>query len=760
MNKAITDGLVLMPTPFAAGLGQWSRGDGVPGSDTYHNIATAAFVPADQDFGGALEILKTEATQKLRYKGETPLLPGCYLRVTARVKAIAGSLPSVRVAGWAGKAGGGHVGGLTETGPSVQLTSYGEVVEISAIIGAGNRGGVDMVWGTEAIYGHFGIDLTGPTGGVVRVDDIEIEDVTGVFLRDIVNVVDVRDFGAVGNGSADDSAAFEAADAAANGRTVLVSKGTYRLANSVTMDSRVEFEGTVTMPRGAILSLRKNFGLPAYIDAFGDEEEALAKAIQSLLNNADHESLDMGGRRVTLRAPMDVQAMVPNRSSYAQRRVIRNGQIRAETNVDWSPRVVTSRATYSASKNFKLTNVVNVANVPVGALVEGAGVGREIYVRSVDIPNAEIELSQPIGDAEGTQVFTFTRFKFLLDFSGFNRLDVFQLNDLEFQCGEQASGILLAPVGIGMQVRDCVFNRPGHRAIASHGSGCQGMVVQGCQFISHEGGTLSQNRVSVAITANGQDIKIQDNRASQFRHFLVFSGAQGLISGNHFYQGDPASAGIRTAGIVLALKACNTTIADNYIDNAFIEWTNEREAQAEFTDGFGFAGLSVTGNIFLCSHVARWFSFLVVKPYGTGHFVNGLNVSGNTFRAVSGNIARVERVDDSFAPLDLTKMKKIDFSNNTYHAIDNGSSNPLTVSHSQNTHAETWVIGTESRLPFDGHAREVDTLVHRGRLRNEANVSEWYMPYTLTNQGGAKNQVHVIYPRKVRGDLNIQVRMD
>jgi len=85
MNKAITDGVVLMPTPFAAGLDVWSSGDGTPGSDTYENAANAAFVPADQDFGGALELLKTQSTQQLRYMGQTTLLPGCYLRVTARV---------------------------------------------------------------------------------------------------------------------------------------------------------------------------------------------------------------------------------------------------------------------------------------------------------------------------------------------------------------------------------------------------------------------------------------------------------------------------------------------------------------------------------------------------------------------------------------------------------------------------------------------------------------------------------------------------
>ena len=79
--------------------------------------------------------------------GETPLLPGCYLRVTARVKAISGSLPSVRISGFAAHSNGSVVSGVDTTGLSVALTNFGEVVEVSAIIGAGNRSGVDLVWG-------------------------------------------------------------------------------------------------------------------------------------------------------------------------------------------------------------------------------------------------------------------------------------------------------------------------------------------------------------------------------------------------------------------------------------------------------------------------------------------------------------------------------------------------------------------------------------------------------------------------------------
>lgn len=348
MNKAITDGLVLMPPAFADGLGVWSSGDGTPGSDTYAGSGSGVLVPADQDFGGCIEILKSQSVTMLRYMGETTILPGCYLRVSAKVKAVGGALPSVRIAGWAGAGGGAHVGGLVEVGPAVQLTGYGEVVEISAIIGTGQRNGVDMVW-ADALYGHLGLDLTGPNGGIVRVDDIIIEDITNVFIRDMLGVVDVRDYGAIGDGVADDAAAFEAADSDAQGREVLISAGTYFLNGNVTFQNQVHFEGTVTMPADKRLIFQKNFDFATYLDAFGDEEEAFRKAYQALLNYTDHESLDLGGRRIGLNGPIDMFAAEGTKTAFAIRRVIRNGQIHANANPAWDDEVVTSQATYSAS---------------------------------------------------------------------------------------------------------------------------------------------------------------------------------------------------------------------------------------------------------------------------------------------------------------------------------------------------------------------------------------------------------------------------
>lgn len=760
MNKAITDGVVLTPPAFENGLDVWSSGDGTPGSDTYENAVNAVFVPADQDFGGCLELQKTDATQKVRYMGETPLLPGCYLQITARIKAISGSLPNVRIAGWAGGAGGAHVTGLTETGPAVTMTSYGNVVEVSAIVGSGPRNGVDMVWGRDALYGHFGLDLTGPNGGVVRIDDFSIVDITGAFLRNMIGVVDVKDFGAVGDGATDDSPAFEAADAAAAGRRILVPAGTYHLGESVTLNAHVSFEGTVSMPADKMLLLTKDFELPTYIAAFGDEELAFRKAFQALLNNADHESLDLGGRKITVTGPIDMQAAVPNKTSYATRRVIRNGQLTAAASASWDTETFTSVATYDTSASRTLSNVANIANIPVGALVEGAGVGREIYVRSVNVGAGELTLSAPLYDAAGTQNFTFRAFKYMLDFSGFSHLSKFAISDVEFQCDYKCSAVRLAETGQVFQLRDCFISRPKDRGISSIGTGCQGMLVDRCQFLSAEDALDVADRTTIALNTNANDVNLRNNRATRFLHFAMLGGANSVVIGNHFFQGDDTPSGIRSAGLVLADNYCCTTVTGNYVDNCFIEWTNERDPSPAFVSGFSFAALSVTNNIFLTLDTAPWFSFLVVKPHGAGNFLNGVTVSGNMFRGINDTIDRVERVDTSFADLDFSRTKDVTFENNTFHLVDKKVANPIRIRHTEASAAQSWTIDFNGELPFGATIRGVDGVVPLGGLLDSQGGDHHGSPHALTGQGPNSDQATLVWQEPVSGEVSVVARID
>ncbi|MGR3465225.1 glycosyl hydrolase family 28-related protein [Limimaricola sp.] len=749
----------LNPTPFADGLEVWSSGDGTPGSDTYAQSGAGVFVPADQDFGGALEILKTASVQKLRYMGETPMRPGLYVRVTARAKALSGPLPGLRIAGWAGRGDGSHLGGVSETGPVTQLDAYGVVAEVSAIIGPGQQPGVDLVW-TGADLGHLGLDLTGPSGGVVRIDDLVFEDVTHLFAADLAGLVDVRDYGARGDGTGNDAAAFEAADAAAEGRTVLVPEGRFRLASDVTFRSHVRFNGTVEPVGAAKLILQRDFRFGAYLDALGNEELAFTKAFQALLSFSDHDSLDLEGRRIGLSKPFDMAAAVPDRDSFATRRVIRNGQFQPIEGPGWTPTSVTAQASYSAATPLRLDDVANIAAIAPGSLVTGNGVGREVYAKSVDVANRRITLSQPLYDAEGVQPFTFTRFRYLIDFSGFGDLSQFAFDDVEFQCNGVASGILLPPAGLTFHLRDCFVTRPRDRGLTSHGGGCQGMMIDRCQFLSNEQGLPVEQRRTLCFNANANDVKIRDSRIVLFEHFCVLAGTGNLVANNHWFHGDSVSDGVRKGGIILTRPNPASLIVGNYIDNNFIEWSNEHDESPALGQQFSFGGLTVSGNIFICTDAARWFNWIVVKPRGPGHFIHGLHVTGNVFRTFGGNIDRVEHVDTGFSDLDYGRMRDITFAGNAFHGVNQPARNPVSLTHAEAAPERIWVVDTAPHLPFGGRARVVEAAVPVGRLADGAGQSVYEQPWIDPEHGGDKRRFRIVFDTPVSGEMRCSVRMD
>jgi hypothetical protein len=749
----------LNPPPFADGLDVWSREDGTPGTATYANATDAAFVPADQDFGGCLEIVKTQTTQRLRYMGQTPITAGRYLRVTARVKAISGAMPAVRIAGYPAAANGAKVSGVTEAGPSTQLTAYGQVVEVSAIIGTGERTGVDMVWGGVA-YGHFGIDITGPNGGLIRVDDIEIADITAEYSRDLLDWVDVIDFGAVGDGITDDAAAFAAADAAANGRQVLVPAGLYYLGSTVTMDNPVRFEGKVTMPPEAVLVLRDNYELNTYVDAFGDEVEGFRRAFQALLNYTDHEALDLNGRQIDLDAPIDMQAAVSNKTSFATRRVIRNGTFAAQNSSNWAEGVVTATASYSASDPLKLKNVSNIGSIEVGSLVEGAGVGREVYVQAKNVSAGELTLSSPLFGAAASQSYTFRRFRYILDFTGFSSLSKLTLSEINFQGNGYASGVILSPQGSLIDFNECHFTKPAARAITSPGRGCQGMQIDGCRFFSNESPLTAANRSTIAFNVNANDLKLRNSWFQHFRHTAVLNGTGHMIVGNHWFQGDSATNAFRPAGIIFTAKNVKSVVTGNYIDNASIEMTNEHDEHPDFSNEFSFGGLSITGNIFTTIGAMSSFAWIVIRPHGTGHYLHGLSVTGNTFRTVSGNITRVERVDTSFATLDFSRFRNVVFEENTFNGVDHQTISPVTLAFQQNSAAKDWVLNFGDYLPFGGYARTMEAVTAEGPIRNASNAWIFTMPFATVRYGSAQNQIRLTWSEACKGKVQVTARVD
>lgn len=759
MNKAITEGLVLMPPPFSAGLNLWSSEDGRFGQPSYAGQPNAALVTADQDFGSCLELQKTVATQKLRCFQQIPMQPGLYLRVTAKVKAMAGALPTLRIAGWAGSASGSNVTSADQQGPTITLPGYGSVTTVTAIIGSGNRPGVDMVWGTGPAYGQIGLDLTGPTGGVVRIDDITIEDVTDVFHAEMFDWVDVRDYGAIGDGVTDDKAAFDAADTAAAGKTVVVSPGNYYIATHLTFENTVQFEGSITMPDNQRLACTRNFNLDTYASAFGSELLGFKKALQALFYFTDHVVLDLNGRKIELTAPIDVAALT-GLSSFVQRRVLTNGQLTVAPGANWATQTVTAQATYSAAAPNTLTAVANIGTIAVGSRVSGSGVGREVYVTSRNVAANTLTLSQPLWAASGTRNLTFERYAYMLDFAGFAELSRFEINRIEFLFDGIASGINLARTGAVFHLSESVLNRPKHRALTSSGQGCQDLHIDQCEFISSEMGLPAQNRSSIVFNANANDIKIRNNRAARFAHFGVVAGTGGIFAGNHFFGGDDETVGVRRAGVVMTSTNCKTFFTGNYIDNCFLEFSNEHDADPAYGSEYSFGGVTVTGNVFTAQGVAASFAWIVVTPRGPGHFLSGFTVTSNVFRARTSEVGRIEMVDTSYATLSYTSFRNVTFESNTFNGVVQPTTSPVLVEHIQNTAADTWTVDAAAYLPFGGRARNVTGLVAEGALTNAAGVAQFVCPYVLVEQGTGGKMAGIKWPLPVKGKAQITLRVD
>lgn len=759
MNKAITDGLVLMPPPFSAGLNLWSREDGTPGSGSYQGQPNAALVSNDQDFGGCLELQKLDATQKVRSFAQTPIQPGLYLRVTARVKAVSGNLPSVRIAAWAGDVSGQNVVGLPQTGVAVPLTTYGQVVTVSAIISPASRTGVDLPWTLQAIYAHVGIDLTGASGGVVRIDDIEVEDVTNIFIRKLMDWVDVRDYGALGNGTTNDAPAFLAADADADGREILVPSGTFRLTQDVTINSRIRFEGTMSLPTNRRLVLTRNYDLNTYSQAFGTELEGFRRMVQALFYFTDYVTLDLSGRRVDLTEPLDVAA-IAGLSSFNNRRGIRNGSLNAVPGSAWTTEDVTAVGTYATSNNLTLTGVTNVANIQVGSLVIGTGVGREVYVTAKNVSAGTVTLSQPLFGAVGTRSYTFRRFKYMLDFSGFSLLSRFEMEDIEFNNNGVGSGVMLPLTGNTQRFVSCTFNRPQDRGISSLGEGCQGMFVDMCQFLSNEQSIPVVNRTSIALNINANDTKLRNNRVVRFAHFAIVHGTGHLIHANHFFQGDEETAGVRRAGLVFTQTNVSTVVTGNYIDNCFIEWGNEHDSEPQENGEFSFGGLNIVGNVFISSGTSSAFRWIVVRPYGTGHFFSGFTITGNSFRSFGVIVDRVDMIDSSIATLDFTRSRNVRVEGNSFNNVAQWILNPVLVSHTQNTAAETWNVSAGGFIPFGGRIRMVESVSPEGIITNASNAARYVFPYSVPGTGVSANEAQVRWGEAVRGKALVNMRMD
>jgi hypothetical protein len=286
------------------------------------------------------------------------------------------------------------------------------------------------------------------------------------------------------------------------------------------------------------------------------------------------------------------------------------------------------------------------------------------------------------------------------------------------------------------------------------------MFVDMCQFLSNEQSIPAVARTTIAMNVQANDVKLRNNRIVRFAHFAVVNGTGHLIHANHFFQGDSEVAGVRHAGLILTQTNVSTVVTGNYIDNCFIEWGNEHDATPEFDAEFSFGGLNIVGNVFIASNTSSAFRWVVVKPYGPGHFLNGFSMTGNSFRVFNAVVDRVEMLDTTLATLDFGRTRNVQVEGNSYNQVSQTIMNPVIVTHTQNTAADTWNVSAGTLIPFGGRIRMVEAVVPEGAITTAANAVRYGFPNATPGTGAQGNEAQLRWGEAVRGRANVRLRMD
>ena len=151
---------------------------------------------------------------------------------------------------------------------------------------------------------------------------------------------------------------------------------------------------------------------------------------------------------------------------------------------------------------------------------------------------------------------------------------------------------------------------------------------------------------------------------------------------------------------------------------------------------------------------------MVVKPYGAGHYLNGFSLVSNSFRVFNATIDRVEMVDTSLASLDMAQARNVRVEGNSFNNVGQGIMNPLIVTHTQNTPADTWTVGSDGFVPFGGRIRMVESVQAEGAILNGSNAARYAFPNATPGVGAQGNQAQLRWGEAVRGTAIVRMRMD
>lgn len=510
--------------------------------------------------------------------------------------------------------------------------------------------------------------------------------------------VDVRAFGAAGDGKADDSAAFERAAASAGPGGIVVPEGLFRLARDVVLDVPVSCAGRIEQPPGCRLVLRRNLDYPSYAAAFGPEA-ALERAVAGLLAAEGPASLDLRGERIALDRPLDV-ARWAGPLAAGGRKTIRNGTIAAAPGPGWEIEDLRSRARFDPARPGMLSGVAEIERIRPGAAVTGPGLGRGLLVGAIDRETQRARLSRPgWGDADFA-LYTFRRTGYALDFSGLERLGELGLEDIRLELGDLAGGVLLPARHGRLRATRLAVCAPSGAGLAALG-GDGDLDLDQCRV---ESGAAEG---ALGVSGAGARLRLAGCVFEGFGVAAILGGRGNLVTGCRFAGGGTG----RATALLVTRRDARLQAVGNAFDGCGIDWTDEHEPRFDTGRKAGFGGLGLLGNAFEASDVAAHESWLILRAHRRAQPIRDLAVIGNSFAAWGGGAARAETVCATGAPLDLADMRGINWHGNVCRGVEHPAANPVTREFAVKIPLRVWTLAPRPLLPFGAVPVDVVSVV-------------------------------------------------
>lgn len=416
--------------------------------DAGANTGAVGVSSADSDFDECLELIVGRAPLKLRYGGGAHFQTGRRVRVSVRAKVMTGFVSRLEIAAWPASAAAKRPPDVLASAPLRSADQHGGVSEISAIYLLSEE---EAVSGRGRAYDQFGLSIFGALPGArIRIGPLRIDHVPSAPQPLRTERPDPCCRSAKDDVVFDNHPSVQIGGAATDGRPVSVTKG------DCFARPPLHSPGSVPQARDGRLNLRSVLKYSDYLSVIKNDALALEKGLQTLLDVDDHLVLDLEGREISLFKPLEVRSSGAGGIGVSTPRLIRNGRIIARETGNWPTVTVTSPANYSIGDRL-LTNVRNAESILYGMVVEGVGVGEDVYVKNVDAARREVTLSRPLNGVAPAQVYTFRRFPYALDFNAVTFTSAVELADITFSCSGVAGGVMPPAAGHALKLRGCRF---------------------------------------------------------------------------------------------------------------------------------------------------------------------------------------------------------------------------------------------------------------------------------------------------------------